>query len=407
MVTVTLYTRKGCHLCEQAKEDLDSLQESHPHRLVEIDIESDPALLKKYLVEIPVIEVGPYILKSPFDRQKLKMTLGAAGDRRLLQNLQATRENYWMVDDDFQLAVVAGRYFAAADVPQIDAAPACQQERKRHGPGQVAERDGKKLFHQVVSRVRCSATYTWPCRDGRLSKDDVALVLEEKRQVIRKSGLLEYTPADERLADVGEEGLGDLRGVKHLFSETLKGQVDAFVSIDGTGHGITNVGVGSHRYRVTFRGPGGHSFGAFGLVNPVHALGRAVARIAAFEVPAQPKVTFNVGRIGGGTNSKTSFEAVRSQTNAFEAVAGYTFSQPVVIWDATPERVRAWHVTSNFFSTLGVAPLIGRIRAGMTLLEIARAWSPDLPLHRGLSFASWLMARHLVVPATERQRDLG
>ncbi|RPJ84427.1 MAG: M20/M25/M40 family metallo-hydrolase [Acidobacteria bacterium] len=104
------------------------------------------------------------------------------------------------------------------------------------------------------------------------------------------------------VANVGEEGLGDLRGVKQLFNETLKGQVDAFVSIDGTGHGITNVAVGSHRYRVTFRGPGGHSFGAFGLVNPVHAAGRAVAGIADLQVPATPKVTFNVGRIGGGTS---------------------------------------------------------------------------------------------------------
>lgn len=82
MFTVTLYTREGCHLCEQARVDLESLQATHPHRLVEIDIESDPALLKKYLLEIPVVEVGPYILKSPFDRQKLTMTLGAAGDRR-------------------------------------------------------------------------------------------------------------------------------------------------------------------------------------------------------------------------------------------------------------------------------------------------------------------------------------
>jgi uncharacterized membrane protein len=82
MVTVTLYTRKGCHLCEQARADLDSLQEKYPHRLVEIDIDSDPALLKKYMLEIPVIEAGPYELKSPFDRQKLMMTLGAADDRR-------------------------------------------------------------------------------------------------------------------------------------------------------------------------------------------------------------------------------------------------------------------------------------------------------------------------------------
>lgn len=82
MLTVTLYMRGNCHLCEQAKADLASLQAEYPHRLVEIDIDSDPALQKKYLVEIPVIEVGPYVLKSPFDRQKLMMTLGAAGDRR-------------------------------------------------------------------------------------------------------------------------------------------------------------------------------------------------------------------------------------------------------------------------------------------------------------------------------------
>src|SRR5574342_767585 len=82
MLTVTLYTRKDCHLCEQAKADLEALQAKIPHRLVEIDIDSDPALLKKYLAEIPVVEVGPYSLKAPFDKQKLMMTLGAAGDRR-------------------------------------------------------------------------------------------------------------------------------------------------------------------------------------------------------------------------------------------------------------------------------------------------------------------------------------
>jgi uncharacterized membrane protein len=74
--------RKECHLCEQAKADLESLQEQYPHRLIEVDIDSDPALQRAYLVEIPVIEVGPYRLKAPFDRQKLSMTLGAASDRR-------------------------------------------------------------------------------------------------------------------------------------------------------------------------------------------------------------------------------------------------------------------------------------------------------------------------------------
>jgi acetylornithine deacetylase/succinyl-diaminopimelate desuccinylase-like protein len=109
---------------------------------------------------------------------------------------------------------------------------------------------------------------------------------------------------------VGEEGLGDLRGVKYLFREGLKGQIDRFVSVDGTGLSIATTAVGSLRYRVTFKGPGGHSYGAFGMVNPIHALGRAMSRIADFEVPRQPKTTFNVGRIGGGTSvNAIPFEA--------------------------------------------------------------------------------------------------
>ena len=101
---------------------------------------------------------------------------------------------------------------------------------------------------------------------------------------------------------VGEEGLGDLRGVKELFNGELKGRIDRFVSVDGAGLGITHVGVGSVRYRVSFKGPGGHSYGDFGVANPVHAMGRAIARIADIQVPALPKTTFNVGRVGGGTS---------------------------------------------------------------------------------------------------------
>jgi tripeptide aminopeptidase len=101
---------------------------------------------------------------------------------------------------------------------------------------------------------------------------------------------------------VGEEGLGDLRGVRRLFNETLKGGIDRFVSIDGDGLGITFIATGSARYRVTFKGPGGHSFGSFGTVSATHALGRAIAAIADFDVPTAPRTTFNIGRIGGGTS---------------------------------------------------------------------------------------------------------
>ncbi len=104
------------------------------------------------------------------------------------------------------------------------------------------------------------------------------------------------------VADTGEEGLGDLRGTKNLFEDSLKGQIDKFISVDGTGLSITNVGVGSYRYRVEFKGPGGHSFGAFGMANPIQAMGRAIAKIDSFDVPKNPKTTFNVGRVGGGTS---------------------------------------------------------------------------------------------------------
>lgn len=114
---------------------------------------------------------------------------------------------------------------------------------------------------------------------------------------------------------VGEEGLGDLRGVKYLFREGAH-PIDAFISIDGLGrHGITNAGLGSYRYRVAFKGPGGHSWGAFGLGNPIHALGRAVTRFDELAAeytarPGVPRTSYNVGRIGGGTSvNSIAFEA--------------------------------------------------------------------------------------------------
>jgi tripeptide aminopeptidase len=101
---------------------------------------------------------------------------------------------------------------------------------------------------------------------------------------------------------VGEEGEGDLRGVRHLLSAgEWAGRVDAFISIDGPGlERITNAALASRRYRVRCRGEGGHSWGDFGTANPVHALGRAVARLAAYPAPKRPRTTFNVGRIEGG-----------------------------------------------------------------------------------------------------------
>src|SRR5690242_6505416 len=112
------------------------------------------------------------------------------------------------------------------------------------------------------------------------------------------------------VGDVGEEGQGNLRGTRYLFANSLKGKIDYFISVDGTGLNVTTHGVGSKRYRVTYKGPGGHSYGAFGIPNPVHALGRAIATISDIQVPSSPKTTFNVGVISGGTSvNSIAFEA--------------------------------------------------------------------------------------------------
>ena len=104
---------------------------------------------------------------------------------------------------------------------------------------------------------------------------------------------------------VGEEGEGNLRGVRHLLTSGSwsKRKIDAFLSFDGPGvDRITNRALGSRRYRVEFNGPGGHSWGDFGVPNPVHALGRAISRLAAYPVPKDPRTTFNVGSVTGGTS---------------------------------------------------------------------------------------------------------
>lgn len=107
------------------------------------------------------------------------------------------------------------------------------------------------------------------------------------------------------IASVGEEGLGDLRGVRALFADGGP-DIDGMIAVDGSGHDkLVTTAVGSNRYRVTFSGPGGHSYGAFGRAHPHQALAEAITRFTAAATPITrdgPKATFSVGRIGGGTS---------------------------------------------------------------------------------------------------------
>jgi tripeptide aminopeptidase len=100
---------------------------------------------------------------------------------------------------------------------------------------------------------------------------------------------------------VGEEELGNLRGVKALFRDHT--DIDGFISIDGLGiTRVVNQATGSHRYEMIFKGPGGHSFQEFGLPSAIHAMGRAIAKISDLQTPSEPKTTFTVGTVGGGTS---------------------------------------------------------------------------------------------------------
>ncbi len=196
------------------------------------------------------------------------------------------------------------------------------------------------------------------------------------------------------VADTGEEGLGDLRGMKQLFGETLKGRVDSFLSVDGTGLGITNLGVGSLRYRVTFKGPGGHSYGAFGMANPIQAMGRAMAKIDDFQVPTTPKTTFNVGRVGGGTSvNAIPFEAwmevdLRSAGKASLNALNEKFK--AALNEAVNEENKRW----NGRGAVSVAPeLVGIRPAGETaqgshIVQTAIAVSKALGIAEVLSEGS-------------------
>jgi acetylornithine deacetylase/succinyl-diaminopimelate desuccinylase-like protein len=209
------------------------------------------------------------------------------------------------------------------------------------------------------------------------------------------------------VADVGEEGLGDLRGMKQLFGETLQGRIDKFVSVDSPGLSIDNVGVGSYRYRVTFKGPGGHSYGAFGMANPIQAMGRAIAKIDAFEVPTQPKTTFNVGRVGGGTSvNAIPFEAwmevdMRSADAASLKAVDDKFK--AAVGEAVEEENKRWNnrgPVSVSVELVGLRPG-GRTAESDPIVETALAVSRALgfspALHEGSTDANVPM--NLGIPA--------
>ncbi len=144
---------------------------------------------------------------------------------------------------------------------------------------------------------------------------------------------------------VGEEELGNLRGVKALLRDHP--DIDGFVSIDGLKVArIVNQATGSHRYEMTFTGPGGHSFAAFGLPSAVHAMGRAIAAISDLQTPSDPKTTFTVGTVRGGTSvnaiAKEARMAVDIRSNATDALLQLEENIISIVQHAVAQENKRW-----------------------------------------------------------------
>jgi tripeptide aminopeptidase len=167
---------------------------------------------------------------------------------------------------------------------------------------------------------------------------------------------------------VGEEGLGNLRGVKALFRD--HSDIDGFISIDGLGiTRVVNQATGSHRYQMIFKGPGGHSFAEFGLPSAIHAMGRAIAKIADLQTPKDPKTTFTVGTVSGGTSvnaiASEARMAVDMRSNSTEELLKLEARLLDLVKQAVAEENARWNTDKM---TVEIK-LIGDRPAGIVALD--------------------------------------
>lgn len=195
--------------------------------------------------------------------------------------------------------------------------------------------------------------------------------------------------------NVGEEGAGNLRGTRHLFGRELAGRVDYFISVDSPGDTIVNRAVGSNRYRFTYKGRGGHSYHDFGIPNPAHAMGRAIASIADLRTPASPRTTFSVSVVKGGTSVnaipyETSMEVdMRSESAA--SLARLDVQVQRAVRRALAAENARWPASTAKLSlvvdTIGLRPA-GSEPDSLRIVRLAREASRAVGMDGPLSSAS-------------------
>jgi len=175
--------------------------------------------------------------------------------------------------------------------------------------------------------------------------------------------------------NVGEEGRGDLRGIKAIFRDHP--EIDGFVSIDGVRlQRITTGGTGSRRFEFHFKGPGGHSFGAYGLASAIHAMGRAIAKIGDIETPILPKTTYTVGTVEGGTSVNSiaadAIFALDMRSNDRDELAKLEAQIKAAATEAVAEENARWNngeITVDF-NLIGDRP-VGATPTESSIVQVA------------------------------------
>jgi tripeptide aminopeptidase len=147
------------------------------------------------------------------------------------------------------------------------------------------------------------------------------------------------------LGNVGEEGEGDLRGVRHFYEQqALAGRIAAHIVLDGAGtETVVTQALGSRRYRVTITGPGGHSFTDAGTPNPIAALSSALVTMARTPLPLTPRTTLNLGTTTGGTSVNAIPESAQAAVDFRSTSAEQLLRLEVVLHRAVQEAVREWN----------------------------------------------------------------
>lgn len=193
------------------------------------------------------------------------------------------------------------------------------------------------------------------------------------------------------LGNVGEEGEGDLRGVRHFYNQrSLAGRVAAHIVLDGAGaDSAVTQALGSRRYQVTINGPGGHSFTDAGTANPIAALATALATLSEVSLPEEPRTTLNVGTIRGGTSVNSIPESAQAAIDLRSTDPGQLLRLEVALHRAVEDAVAHWNGRVKVGTANGEKPL------SFTIVKIGDRPAANLPGDSPLLEALRAVDRHL------------